>query len=101
MTTNPDRACLHLDFEANVVVNRIAEDGQVPTAYVADITVCCAVCREPFRWTGLIAGLSYNHPMVSVDETELRAPLRPASSDPDFGLGLPGFAITMREVPDA
>lgn len=27
------------------------------------------------------------------DETELRAPLRPASSDPDFGLGLPGYAI--------
>jgi hypothetical protein len=31
--------------------------------------------------------------MCSVDETELRAPLRPASSDPDFGMGLPGFGI--------
>lgn len=28
-----------------------------------------------------------------VDETELRAPLRPASADPDFGLGIPGVAI--------
>jgi hypothetical protein len=34
--------------------------------------------------------------MVSVDETELHAPLRPASVDPDFGLGLPGFAIQYR-----
>lgn len=96
-----DRPCLHLDFEAIVAVNRIADDGQEPTAYVADITVCCAACREPFRWTGLCAGLSYNHPMVSVDETELRAPLRPASSDPDFGMGLPGFAISYREPTDA
>ncbi len=31
--------------------------------------------------------------MCSVDETELRAPIRPASSDPDFSLGLPGFAV--------
>lgn len=28
-----------------------------------------------------------------VDERELHAPIRPASSDPDFGLGIPGFAI--------
>jgi hypothetical protein len=95
-TVDPDRACLHLDFEAYVAVNRIAEDGQVPTAYVADIKMCCATCREPFRWIGLRAGLSYGHPMVSVDETELHAPLRPASADPEFGMGLPGFAINMR-----
>lgn len=88
-----DRPCLHLSFDACVAVNRIAEDGQVPTAYVADITVSCADCGEPFRWTGLMAGLSYGHPMVSVDEREMRAPLRPASADPDFGMGLPGFAI--------
>lgn len=25
---------------------------------------------------------------------ELRAPIRPASADPDFGLGIPGFAVT-------
>ena len=33
---------------------------------------------------------------VSVDETELRAPLRLASADPDFGMGLPGFAVAYR-----
>jgi hypothetical protein len=35
--------------------------------------------------------------MCSVDESTLRAPLRPASADPDFGMGLPGFAVTWRE----
>jgi hypothetical protein len=48
----------------------------------------------------LQAGLNPRRPMVSPDETELRAPLRPASSDPDFGMGLPGFAITWKEGND-
>ncbi|MEV8636548.1 hypothetical protein AB0395_33360 [Streptosporangium sp. NPDC051023] len=95
---DPDRSCPHLTFEARVEVNRIttAEDGPV-VAYSADIRVRCRDCDEPFRWTGLEAGLSQARPMVSVDETELRAPLRPASADPDFGLGLPGFAVVYRE----
>nr|MDT0660858.1 hypothetical protein [Micromonospora sp. DSM 115978] len=92
-----DKPCLHPDFVAVVEVNRIAADAsQPPTAYMADVRVRCAACEEPFRWTGLRAGLSYGRPMVSVDETELHAPLRPASADPDFGMGLPGFAITHR-----
>lgn len=94
--SNPDRPCMHLEFVANVAVNRISEaetsDGY-PLAYSADITVTCAGCDEKFRWVGLSAGLSPDGPTVSPDETELRAPLRPASSDPDFGLGIPGFAI--------
>jgi hypothetical protein len=97
---NPDRPCPHEQFAANVSVNRIEPDpgaGDMPKAFVADVTVTCAPppdgCGEPFRFTGLGAGLSYAHPMVSVDETELRAPIRPASADPDFGLGLPGFAV--------
>lgn len=91
---DPDRPCPHEHFAATVEVNRLAstEDGPIH-AYSADIRVQCADCGEPFRWIGLQAGLMPTKPMVSVDETELRAPLRPASSDPDFGLGIPGFAI--------
>lgn len=94
MTANPDRACEHEHFVAVVEVNRLcdAEGGPV-TAFSAAITVTCEDCDEPFRWIGAPAGLKPDRPMVSVDETELRAPLRPASSDPDFGLGIPGFAI--------
>lgn len=102
MTANPDRACDHPDFEAFVDVNRVGTgdtaDGS-PAAYVADIRVNCAACGEKFRWSGVQAGLSYERPMVSVDETELHAPLRPASADPDFGMGLPGFAIRYTEGP--
>lgn len=93
-TANPDRACPHEDFNAVVAVNRLCSvEGGPVDAYSADITVSCAQCGEPFRWIGAPAGLMPTKPMVSVDETELHAPLRPASSDPDFGLGIPGFAI--------
>lgn len=100
VSVDPDRACLHEHFAANVAVSRLSDvdDGPI-NAYSADVTVSCADCGEPFRWHGLQAGLSPAHPMCSVDETELRAPLRPASSDPDFGLGIPGFAINYRGQP--
>lgn len=100
---DPDRACPHEQFEATVEVNRIARSDDDPTivGYSADVRVWCGQCEEPFRWTGLKAGLMRDRPMVSVDETELRAPLRPASADPDFGMGLPGFAVEFRPGPAA
>lgn len=97
MTADPDRACPHEDFSASVEVNRLTgEPGGPVTAYSADIRVSCAQCGEPFRWIGVRAGLKPDRPMVSIDEAELHAPIRPASADPDFGLGIPGFAITVR-----
>lgn len=100
---DPDKACPHGRFAAEVNVNRIGEDDPgndtgLPNHYSADIRIRCADCGEPFRWIGVTGGLSPSQPMCSVDETELRAPIRPASSDPDFGLGIPGFAITQREA---
>lgn len=97
--TDPDRPCPHEDFDAFVDVGRITASESDPTTvlwYAAHIKVNCADCGEPFRWTGVPAGLSPRQPMCSVDEVELRAPLRPASADPDFGLGIPGFAVTYR-----
>jgi hypothetical protein len=94
MSLNRDEPCPHPDFAAVVAVNRLtATEGGPVEAYSADITVSCADCGEPFRWIGAPAGLLPTQPCVSVDETELHAPLRPASADPDFGLGIPGFAI--------
>lgn len=96
---NPDRACPHPDFIAFVEVNRLTASDDDPTVvgYTADIRVTCSGCGEPFRWTGIPAGMSPARPTCSVDEKTLHAPLRPASADPDFGLGLPGFSITYRE----
>ncbi|WP_262058535.1 hypothetical protein [Streptomyces sp. STR69] len=95
MATDPDRPCPHENFDAFVDVNRITASDNDPTVvgYAAGIKVKCRDCDEPFRWTGVPAGVSPARPTCSVDETELRAPLRPASADPDFGLGLPGFAV--------
>ncbi|MGW0566113.1 hypothetical protein [Streptomyces tauricus] len=100
---DPDRACLHMDFEADVEVNRLTATDDDPTVvgYSADIKVRCANCGEPFRWIGVPAGMSPRRPMCGLDETELHAPLRPASADPDFGLGIPGFAINYRPGPDS
>lgn len=97
---DPDKPCPHENFDAFVDVNRLTASDTDPTVvgYSADIKVCCRDCGEPFRWTGVPAGLSPREPMCSVDEIELRAPLRPASADPDFGLGLPGFSIRHREA---
>ncbi len=89
--TNPDRACEHLNFEAVVTINRLGDP--VVKGYSAKITVECRDCKEPFRWIGVPAGLLPTQPCCSVDEKTLNAPLRPASSDPDFGLGIPGFSV--------
>lgn len=95
---DPDRPCPHEDFDATVDVNRLtAPDGATVVAFQADIRIRCTRCGEPFRWTGVQAGLRPDQPMCSVDEFELHAPIRPASADPDFGLGLPGYAVTWRE----
>ncbi len=91
---DPDRACSHENFGGHAAVTRITDEQQTNViGYSADIRVTCLDCGEPFRWIGAPAGLRPDRPCVSVDETELRAPLRPASSDPDFGLGIPGFAV--------
>lgn len=94
-----DKACPHLTFEARVAVNRLLKEGskeEVVEGYSADIKISCIDCDEPFRFIGVPAGLNPTKPTCSADETELHAPIRPASSDPDFGLGLPGFAIRFK-----
>jgi hypothetical protein len=96
---DPDQPCPHENFDAFVDVGRITKSDADPTVvgYSAEIKVSCHDCGEPFRWTGVQAGLSPARPMCSVDEVTLLAPLRPASADPDFGLGLPGYAVAFRD----
>lgn len=104
---DPDRPCPHPDFAVFADVARIVKSGEPETddtpamAYTASLRVECAACGERFRWIGVQAGDMPSRPMCGVDEFELRAPLRPATSDPDFGLGMPGFAIQFRGEPRA
>lgn len=100
-----DRPCAHESFFVQANVARVGEadagSGGRPKAYMLELTVRCEDdgCGERFRFSGVRAGMSYDHPMCSPDETELRAPIRPASADPDFGTGLPGFAINQVVAP--
>lgn len=96
---DPDRPCEHRDFRAIVEVNRLmSEDDGPVTGYSAEVRVWCVECDEPFRFICADAGMLPDRPTVSLDEAELRAPIRPASSDADFGLGIPGFKVRYREA---
>lgn len=72
-------ACEHLNFKANVNVGRLSKtDGGPITGFCADVTINCAECGLPFRFIGLDAGNHFDR-RVSVDGTELRAPIEPAT----------------------
>lgn len=101
-TADPDQPCPHLDFHLNMHVARVGDgdptSGRIKS-FVAEITTSCSQCGEPFRFMGVPAGYSFSAPSVSIDERTVNLPMRPASSDPDFGLGIPGFAINVYEAP--
>lgn len=74
--------CSHLNFKASVNVGRLSHDEGGPiTGYTADVRVNCAECGLAFRFIGLAAGNHYAEPRVSMDGTELRAPIEPALHD--------------------
>jgi hypothetical protein len=74
--------CQHENFTASVKVGRLSkDDGGAVTGYTADVTVRCTQCGLPFRFIGLPAGSHHAEPRVSVDGTELRAPIEPATHE--------------------
>ena len=74
--------CLHNNFTCKAAVKRLTDsEGGPVTGYTADIEINCADCGIPFRFTGLPAGSHYYKPRVSVDGTELRAPIEPANHE--------------------
>lgn len=89
-----DVACPHPEFAAIVEVARLTAVADGPaTGYSAEVQIHCAVCDEPFIFIGLPMGLSPRRPMVDVPGTQLRAPIRPASSTAELDPGMPGFTI--------
>lgn len=72
--------CSHPDFEANVSVGRIAPDDEALARdeidhFVCDVTVRCAVCKEPFGFRVPDVGVLPDRPAVSPDALEMRVPL--------------------------
>ncbi|MBL6275350.1 hypothetical protein JMF97_04140 [Micromonospora fiedleri] len=96
---DPDRPCLHTDMHLDADVQRLTASDDDPTvvAYIVELQVRCLACQERFRWVGVPAGLMPGRPACSPDEFTLHAPIRPSTADPDFGLGIPGFAIQYRD----
>jgi hypothetical protein len=72
--------CEHKSFRCAANIGRLSHDEGGPiTGYVADIKIECAECGLPFRFIGLNAGSHFAEPRVSIDGTELCAPIEPAT----------------------
>ncbi len=71
--------CKHTEFRAAVTVHRLQDrEGGPITGYTSCTTINCMECGLPFRFVGLEAGFHFGVPRVSVDGTEMRAPIEPA-----------------------
>lgn len=71
--------CEHFNFKCSAAIGRLSKvEGGPITGYCADVRVNCAECGLPFRFIGIAAGNNPFEPRVSIDGTELRAPLEPA-----------------------
>jgi len=73
--------CEHKNFEADVKVARLqeSETSTVIVGYSADLKIKCRDCHMKFEFIGVEAGSSPFHPMVSVDSTEMRIPIKPST----------------------
>lgn len=72
--------CEHQSFRATVQINRLTDTDDGPViGYSADVTVGCEVCGEAFVFIGLPPGVGKNRACASIDGTEARLPIGPAS----------------------
>ena len=68
-----------MNFKCSANIARLSHvEGGPITGYDAEIHINCVDCGLPFRFMGLAAGSHFAEPRVSVDGTELRAPLERA-----------------------
>lgn len=81
--------CAHMNFNANVVVNRLEDIGR----FSADVTINCTECGMPFRFCGLPMGLNLNGAAVSVDGLEARLSILPEDRIPSPLEGIQGYKI--------
>jgi hypothetical protein len=71
--------CDHPHFMTSVDVHRLTrEDGGPVYAFASEFHVNCAVCGLPFAFLCPDGGVLPDRPAISVEGTELRAPMVPA-----------------------
>ncbi len=72
--------CLHTNFYAKTVVDRIVNDDKPDTPaskFQANISIICDDCKTPFRFIGLPCGVDLNGASVSIDGQEGRFAIAP------------------------
>lgn len=84
--------CVHMNFAANVTVNRLEDNGQ----FNADVTIRCADCSMPFRFLGLPLGMNLQGAAMSPDGLEARLAILPQDRVPSPLQGLTGYSIGAR-----
>lgn len=73
--------CTHKDFAARVAVNRVTNERDADVMYyMADVSIKCVHCGEPFRFIGIPGGYSRAGPTVAIDAETAQLPIGPASS---------------------
>ena len=70
---NDPKTCAHEQFVAAVDVNRMLDTGR----FLADVRIKCVQCDSPFRFLGVAAGIAWDRPACSINETELHVPIEP------------------------
>lgn len=68
-------SCKHMNFDANVTVNRLEDTGR----FMAEVTIKCLDCGEPFQFLGLEPGLKMAGAACSVTGLEARLAILPNS----------------------
>ena len=84
--------CEHPGFRARVETHRLTDDAGRVRNYVAEITISCDVCGEPFHFIGPGTGYSFRQPTIDVPGTTLHAPIAPGER-PLSDVGLIAFEM--------
>lgn len=69
------KACAHKNFSANVSVSRLEDSGR----FMAEVTIHCSDCGEPFQFLGLEPGVHLGGARVSIDGLDACLAIAPNS----------------------
>lgn len=80
-------SCKHMNFEADVQVARIEDQGR----FVAEIHIRCRDCGTPFQFMGLKPGFDFDGATVSLDGLEANIGIHPRGARPNPMQQLMGY----------
>ena len=86
--------CPHMNFRADVRVNRISDTGR----FSADVTIKCVECGVPMRFIGLPVGSDPEGACVNIDGTEARMAIAPRGEVASALEGGTDVGFTVRRI---